>query len=125
MILDNLLHHGQPQTGAVLLAMANKGLEELASNGLRDPTSVVADANFDPISNFTQFDLDTPRVCRDGLACVQQQVVKSTLQFLRIEPSGAVALLANGDADMVKFGMCPYRLNHMLDRVLDASVRRP
>src|SRR5438270_10656165 len=54
VILNNLLHHCQPQPGGVFLLLANEGFVELAATRFWDAMTVIADANLRPIPSFPQ-----------------------------------------------------------------------
>ncbi len=60
VVLHNLLHHRKSQTGSVLLAMTDEGLEKLTANRFRYAASVVADPNLDSALHFGEAQVDDP-----------------------------------------------------------------
>src|SRR5580704_2652228 len=45
VILDNFLHHSQPQSSPVFLTIADERFEKLASNRLRNAATIVGEPN--------------------------------------------------------------------------------
>src|SRR5579864_1001102 len=76
VILDNFLHHSQPQSSSVFLAITDERLEKLASNRLRDAATVVRKPNLQSPQNFSQIDVDLSILACDRLTRIQQQIVK-------------------------------------------------
>src|SRR6476661_8671782 len=125
MVLNNLLHHGEPQSSSIFFAVTDEGLEQLTANNFRNAASVVDDTDFDASPDFAQSHMNLAGLGSNRLAGIQQQVVQCALQLSGVEPSRTVALLIVSDTNRVEFWMRPYRRDHALDRIFDVSVSWP
>src|SRR5579863_1283727 len=95
VILDDLLHHRQPEPSPILLAVAHEGMKELVMNRFGDARSVVGDGDGDPRARAADRDSDFSFLAGCGLTGVQQKVVQGALQFARIKPGGVLAVAEN------------------------------
>src|SRR5208282_556027 len=109
----------------VFLAIADEWLEKFASNRLRDATAIVRETNLQSPKDLSQIDIDLSVLSCDRLTGVQQQIVKSAFQFLGVEPTRAVALLPDRNANVVKVGVGTHGLYHAFDRFLYAAICPP
>src|SRR2546428_5848280 len=86
VILKDLLSYGQTQACAVFFTMADKGLEKLMPDCLRNSRSVVDDDNLGRPIDHAHDDFNPAGICRNSLAGISQKVVENSLKLFRIEP---------------------------------------
>src|ERR1700674_1657568 len=83
VILQNLLHHRQSHPGPILLAVAHKRLEQPVTHRLRDPWTVILDANFQTLPLASQPHVDFPGSRRQEfravpeLGCCHKEIPRS------------------------------------------------
>src|SRR6202140_4386964 len=123
VILNDLLHYRQSQSGAVLLAIADKGMKEPLLDRLGNAWTVIGDRNRNGASDVGggDFHCASQRGC--GLARVQQEVVQRTLQFALVKPSGKLIVAQDVDRSVVMTGMQANGLCGALDRLRNIGVR--
>jgi len=115
MILDNFLCYRQAQAAAFGLSVAHEWLKNGALNSRRDTGAVIPDTDLQaaPISVRGYHDL--PRVGRNRLASIQDEVGDHSFDAVGIEPAHgqAFVMMLDGDA--------PELLSHTChpDRALD------
>src|SRR5208282_6150326 len=122
MVLNDLLHHGQSQASAIFLAEADKWLEELGANRLRDPPAIVGNQDFHPVRDLAYFYVNLSRFQLHRLTCVEQKIKQGAFQLFLVKPPLAISLLPDADADFVKFGMGADGLNDAFDCDFDTPV---
>src|ERR1700704_1273610 len=97
MILNDFLNYRQPQARAILLAVAHKGMEQLVADRVRHARAIIRDGYRNRPGALANHHLNLSAERGGGFAGVEQQIVQGTLQFMRIEPSRALAVAVNLD----------------------------
>ena len=87
MILDNLLRYCETQSAAPGLSAAHKGLKNGVPNRRGDAGAVIPDANLQGGSISSRGYDDLPRVWRNRLASIQDQVGDHLFETVGIEPA--------------------------------------
>ena len=88
MVLNDLLHHREAESGSVCFATAHEWFKQLAAYLRRDASSVIFEADLQALlGHLPNVDLDAPGVARHGIKGIEQQILKSALQPSKIEPA--------------------------------------
>src|SRR5580693_7527341 len=100
MIFDNLLRYRETQSAAAGLSAAHKGLENGVLKRRGDAVAVIPDSNLQAGSISGRGYDDLPRVRRNRLASIQDQVGDHPFETVGIEPAHrqAFMMMLDGDA---------------------------
>src|ERR1700761_6835989 len=100
MILDNFLHYREAQSAAVHLSVAHKGLKDGIPNLHGNTGTVIPDANFQRGSLAGRGYHDPPRIRRDRLASIQDEVGDRSFEAVGIEPAHGHSFMMMLDVDV-------------------------
>src|SRR5580658_1270681 len=92
VILHDLLHHRKSQAGTILFPVTHKRMKKLVANRFCDSGTVVGNRNRDRLLVMADRDPYPAVTAGCCLASVQQEIVKGTLEFARIEPGQACTI---------------------------------
>src|SRR5271169_1953934 len=100
MFLDNLLCYREAKSAAVDLSVANKWLKNGLSNCRRDAGTIVPDINLQTGSSSRGGYYDLPRVRRNRLARIQDQIRDHPFESVGRKPSlgQACMIVLDGNA---------------------------
>src|SRR5262245_8488966 len=121
VVLEDFVSNGQPETGSILLAVTDEGLEQLFSNWLGNTRTVVNETDVNVTVELAKADRDLSVISWNKLTGIQHQVHQSALDPLRIKRRHASALAGNRDIDEVKLRMGLYSMNRLFDDHINAS----
>ena len=124
VIFDDPLRYRESQSAAFGLSVARKGLKDGVSYRRRNAGAVIPDANLQPsaISGCGYDDL--PRVWRDRLASVQDEVGDHSLHTARVEPADGQAFMMVLDGNATELLFHSRHANRAPDSVDDVAGRR-
>ena len=125
MILDNLLRYRETQSAAPGLSAAHKGLKNGVLNRRGDAGAVIPDTDLQTGSISGRGYDDLPRVRRNRLASIQDQVGDHPLETVGIEPAHGQAFMMMLDCDAREFLSHTCHPDRVLDCVDDVSGGRP
>jgi hypothetical protein len=125
MILDNLLRYRQAQSAPFGLSVAHKWLKNGILNRWGDAGAVIPDADLQAGSISGRGYHDPPRVGRNRLACVQQEVGDHPLEKVGIEPAHGQAFMMMLDSDSTELLFHSCHADCALDCVNDVSDGGP
>jgi hypothetical protein len=93
VVLQDLLHHGQPEPRHSLFSPAHKRLEDRIANRRWNAGAIIGDPDLDAVSTSLRAYFNNTGDRRDGLTRVVQQVQYGAFELTRIE-SGTPIVLA-------------------------------
>src|SRR5437588_12144621 len=105
MILNDLLHHGQSQTGAIFLTVTDKAMKQVAADEFLHPRPIIGYCNRNGAGILADADSHVPPDRGSSFAGVKQQVIEGALQLARIKPSRAMAIAFDVNGACVMPGM--------------------
>src|ERR1700678_1906088 len=121
MVLDNLLRYREAQSAALGFSVAHKGLKDGFPNCRGDAGAVIPDANLQAGSiSGCGYD-DLPRVPRNRLAGIQDEVGDRLFETIGIEPAHGQALMMMFDGDPAELRSYTCHPNRALDCLNDVS----
>ena len=125
MILDNLLRYREAQAAAPGLSVAHKGFENGVLNRRGDAWAVIPNANLQAgLISGRGYD-DPPRVRRNRLASIQDEVGYHPFETVGIEPAYGQAFMMMLDRDVAELLSHTRHPDRALDCVNDVSGGRP
>src|SRR5271156_6711121 len=126
MILDNLPRYREAQAAALGLSVAHKGLKNGVLNRRGDAGAVIPNANLQAgLIPGRGYD-DPPRVRRNRLTSIQDEVGDHPFETVGIEPAHGQAFMTmlDGDAPELLFHTChPDRALDCVNDVLDGGPK--
>ena len=87
MILDNFLRYRETQSAAFGLSVAHEWLKNRVLNHRGDAGAVIPDTNFQAGSIAGRADHDPPRIRRNRLASIRDEVGDHSFEAVGIEPA--------------------------------------
>src|SRR3984885_4201891 len=125
MILNNLLRYREAQAAALGLSVAHKGLKEGVLNRRGHAGAVIPNANLQAgLISGCGYD-DPPRVRRNRLASIQDEVGDHSFETVGVEPAHCQAFMMVLDHDVVELLSHTCHPDRALDCVNDVSGSEP
>src|SRR5215470_4144251 len=79
VILHDLLHYSETQSGAVLLAMTHERFEQPIANKVGNSAAIIGHTDFNSVARAMQADMNLPGHRRNCFARVDQQILEHSL----------------------------------------------
>jgi len=125
MILNNLLRYCEAQAGALGLSIAHKWLKDGTLNRRGHAGAVIPNANLQAgLISGCGYD-DPPRVRRNRLASIQDEVGDHPFETVGIEPAHGQTLMVMLDSNAAELLSHTCHPDRALDCVNDVSGRGP
>ncbi len=125
MILDNLLRYREAQSAALGLSVAHEGFKNGVLNRRGNAGAVIPDANLQAGSISGRGYDDLPRVRRNRLASIQDEIGDHPFETVGIEPAHGQAFMMMLDSDAAELLSHTCHPDRALDCVNDVSYGGP
>src|SRR5262245_20180972 len=125
MVLNDLLYRRKSQPEADLLAVTHKWLKYTLANLGGDAPAVNSDPHFQAFRRGPSAQVNSSRFRIHGLASIEQQIVKYSLQLRAVEPCLGYISSRKCDRHVAELGPGLNALDRMFDDLTHIAVGRP